>query len=199
VVSRVFGYSRVSTGPQHTENQRLEIANAGFAVEPQRFISENVSGGSAIMQRKGFMRLLDKLEGGDVLVVSKLDRLGRNAVDIIQTVEKLEASGVRVYCLALGGQDLTSAAGKMVMGVIATFAQFERDMLIERTKAGLARAKAAGRVGGRRFLLSEDQRRKALAGLAEGLSVSALARTHKVSRQTIMRLRNAGDDAKAAA
>lgn len=188
-MSRVFGYSRVSTDAQHVENQRLEIVRAGFAVEPQRFVGENVSGASAILQRPGFMRLMDRLEKGDVLVVSRLDRLGRNAIDIMQTVAKLEAAGVRVYCLALGGADLTSAAGQMIMGVIAAMAQFERDLIIERTMAGLARAKATGKVAGRKHRLDPKTRQAVLAALAAGAKVSVLARTHGVSRQTIIRVR----------
>lgn len=70
---------------------------------------------------------------GDVLVVTKLDRLGRNAIDVQQTVGMLEGKGIRVHCLALGGVDLTSPAGKMTMGVLAAVAEFERDLLIERT------------------------------------------------------------------
>ena len=79
------------------------------------------------------MRFLDRLEQGDVLLATKLDRLGRNAIEVAATVAKLEAMGVRVHCLALGGADLTSPAGKLTMGVINAVAQFERDLLIERT------------------------------------------------------------------
>src|ERR1700693_6460808 len=90
------------------------------------------------------MKLLDRLEQDDVLIVTKLDRLGRNAIDVATTVAKLADMGVRVHCLALGGVDLTSPAGRMTMGVINAVAQFERDLLIERTQAGLKRAKAEG-------------------------------------------------------
>jgi putative DNA-invertase from lambdoid prophage Rac len=76
------------------------------------------------------MKLLDRLENGDVLVVTKLDRLGRNAMDVRTTVELLSTVGVRVHCLSLGGVDLTSPAGKMTMQVIAAVAEFERDLLI---------------------------------------------------------------------
>jgi putative DNA-invertase from lambdoid prophage Rac len=111
----------------------MEIKAAGFAVEAHRLIEENISGSVAAKQRPGFMKLIDRMERGDVLVVTKLDRLGRNAMDVRATVEQLENSGVRVHCLALGGVDLTSPAGKMTMQVIAAVAEFERDLLIERT------------------------------------------------------------------
>lgn len=84
-----------------------------------------------------------------MLVVSKLDRLGRSAIDVRQTVERLAKFGIRVHCLALGGVDLTSAAGKMTMQILGAVAEFERDLLIERTQAGLKRAKAEGKVLGR--------------------------------------------------
>src|SRR3954451_9131203 len=90
-------------------------------------------------------RLLDRLEPGDVLVVTKLDRLGRNVMDVGSTVAKLAELGVRVHCLALGGVDLTSSAGKLTMNVLNAVAEFERDLLVERTQAGLSRAKAEGK------------------------------------------------------
>jgi len=86
--------------------QLQEIEAAGFKVEPRRVINETISGNVATSQRRGFIRLLDRLEAGDVLVVTKLDRLGRNAIDVGSTVAKLADMGVRVHCLALGGVDL---------------------------------------------------------------------------------------------
>jgi putative DNA-invertase from lambdoid prophage Rac len=115
----------------------------------RRVLSEMVSGSSAIEQRPVFMRLLDKLERDDVLIVTKSDRFGRNAIDVGATVAKLADIGVRVHCLALGGIDLTSPAGRMTMGVINAVAQFELGLLIERTQSGLARARAEGATLGR--------------------------------------------------
>jgi putative DNA-invertase from lambdoid prophage Rac len=188
---RTFAYVRVSTAGQTVENQIREIEAAGFKVDGRRVVSETVSGSSAIEQRPGFMRLLDKLEQDDVLIVTKLDRLGRNAIDVGATVAKLADMGVRVHCLALGGVDLTSPAGRMTMGVINAVAQFERDLLIERTQSGLARAKAEGTALGRPAVLDDVQRNAVRAGLAAGASVSALARQFGTSRQTVMRVRDA--------
>ncbi len=129
-MSRVFAYCRVSTSDQTTKNQILEIKTAGFAIESHRIIEENISGSIAAKKRPGFIKLIERLENGDVLVVTKLDRLGRNATDVRATVEMLDNSGIRVHCLALGGVDLTSPAGKMTMQVIAAVAEFERDLLI---------------------------------------------------------------------
>jgi putative DNA-invertase from lambdoid prophage Rac len=188
---RTFAYVRVSTAGQTTENQLHEIENAGFSVEPRRIVSEIVSGGTAAVQRRGFAGLMDKLEAGDILVVTKLDRLGRNAMDVRATVDKLAALGVRVHCLALGGADLTSAAGKMTMQVIAAVAEFERDLLVERTQSGLVRARADGKTLGRPGALTDSQREEVIQRLAGGDSVSALAREYETSRQTILRTRAA--------
>jgi putative DNA-invertase from lambdoid prophage Rac len=187
-MARTFAYCRVSTADQTTDNQVAEVEAAGFKVEPKRVVSETVSGSTPARERQGFSRLLDRLEHGDVLVVTKLDRLGRNAMDVRATVEALAEAGVRVHCLALGGVDLTSAAGKMTMGVIAAVAEFERDLLIERTQAGLRRAKAAGRALGRPALLSPAQQALIRTRRSEGVSLGALAREYGVSRAAIQRV-----------
>ncbi|WP_324734066.1 recombinase family protein [Pseudomonas paeninsulae] len=148
-MSRTFLYCRVSTSAQFTENQVQEVKAAGFDVQSSRVVEETISGSIAAKERSGFQKLLDRMESGDVLIVTKLDRLGRNAMDVRQTVEHLAATGIRVHCLALGGVDLTSAAGKMTMQVLGAVAEFERDLLIERTQAGLKRAKAEGKKLGR--------------------------------------------------
>ncbi|MDT8989690.1 recombinase family protein [Curvibacter sp. APW13] len=189
-MSRVFAYCRVSTSDQTTDNQVQEIAAAGFSVTPQRTITETVSGSVAAGERKGFSLLLNKLEAGDVLVVTKLDRLGRNAMDVRATVEGLTGMGVKVHCLALGGVDLTSPAGKMTMGVIAAVAEFERDLLIERTQSGLMRAKAEGKTLGRKPSLNWEQYNAVMQRISEGATVAAIAREFDTSRQTIMRMRD---------
>jgi putative DNA-invertase from lambdoid prophage Rac len=148
-MSRTFLYCRVSTSSQFTENQVQEVKGAGFDVQPTRVVEETISGSIAAKERPGFQKLLERMESSDVLIVTKLDRLGRNAMDVRHTVEHLAAAGIRVHCLALGGVDLTSAAGKMTMQVLGAVAEFERDLLIERTQAGLKRAKAEGKKLGR--------------------------------------------------
>jgi putative DNA-invertase from lambdoid prophage Rac len=178
----------VSTAEQTTDNQVREIEAAGFAVDPKRIVTETVSGSTAAMERKGFARLVDRLESGDILIVTKLDRLGRNAMDLRATVERLAAEGVRVHCLALGGVDLTSAAGKMTMGVIAAVAEFERDLLIERTQSGLKRAKDAGKRLGRPQALTSDMQEAIRSKRANGASLGLLAKEYGVSRSAIQRV-----------
>lgn len=191
-MSRTFAYCRVSTMDQTTNNQAHEIRAAGFDLQPGRVITETVSGSMAASERKGFAKLLNRLESSDVLIVTKLDRLGRNAMDVRATVEQLEAAGVRVHCLALGGVDLTSAAGKMTMQVINAVAEFERDLLIERTNSGIKRARAEGKAFGRPSALSVDQQADVLRQLGEGVPVAQVARQFDTTRQTIMRVRAGG-------
>jgi len=187
---RNFAYARVSTIEQNTDNQIQEIEAAGFKIEPHRIATEIISGSMPISRRKEFGRLLDKMERGDVLVVTKLDRLGRDAIDVSTTVSKLEKMGIKVHCLALGGVDLTSSAGKMTMGVINSVAQFERDLLIERTQSGLARARSQGKSLGRPRVLLNQQKQEVIEQLQEGKNIVTIAKNFNVSRQTIMRIRD---------
>lgn len=186
-MARTFAYCRVSTSDQTTANQIKEIEAAGFHVEAKRIIEETISGSVAIAKRPNFSKLMDRLEEGDVLIVTKLDRLGRNAMDVQATVQSLANSGVKVHCLALGGVDLTSAAGKMTMGVIAAVSEFERDLLIERTQAGLSRAKAQGRSLGRPAALSISEQEEVVK-LKEQMSLGQLAVKFGVSRSAIQRI-----------
>jgi len=189
--SRVFVYARVSTDDQTTDNQIREVASAGFDVKASRVVAETVSGSTCAAERPGFAKLIDRLEEGDVLVVTKLDRLGRNAIDVTGTVDRLAGIGVRVHCLALGGVDLTSAAGRMTMQVLGAVAEFERDLIVERTKAGLARARVEGVKIGRPAVTDDKQRAIILERLEAGQSVASLAKEFEVSRQTVMRIRDA--------
>jgi putative DNA-invertase from lambdoid prophage Rac len=129
------------------------------------------------------------MEANDILVVTKLDRLGRNAMDVRSTVEHLSNLGIRVHCLALGGVDLTSPAGKMTMGVIAAVAEFERDLLIERTQSGLARAKMEGKTLGRPQKRSTDEVHELKK---KGLTQSEVAAKLAISLSTTKRLWNKG-------
>jgi putative DNA-invertase from lambdoid prophage Rac len=185
---RTFAYCRVSTADQTYENQVHEILAAGFQVDTRRVISETVSGSTPAFERKGFRSLVSRLEWDDVLIVTKLDRLGRNAMDVRATVERLAEMQVRVHCLALGGADLTSAAGKMTMAVIAAVAEFERDLLIERTHAGLVRAKAQGKKLGRPSSLTSEQQVAVRLQRKKGTSLGSLAKEFGVSRSAIQRI-----------
>lgn len=192
-MSRVYVYARVSTEGQTTDNQVEEVRTAGFAVEPKRVVVETISGSTCAMERPGFAALVEhKLEAGDVLVVTKLDRLGRNAADVRATVQSLAAEGVKVHCLALGGMDLTSASGKLTMGVISNVAEFELDLLRERTQSGLARAKREGKTLGRPALFTASQRADIAQRRSAGMSLGKLAAEFGVTRSAIQRAVKAG-------
>jgi putative DNA-invertase from lambdoid prophage Rac len=182
-----FAYGRVSTKEQSTENQRLEIQQAGYQVD-YWFADEGVSGKVMAQQRPQFARLLGQIRDGETLVVSKLDRLGRDAHDVGSTIKLLASRGIKVIVLQLGALDLASPAGKMMLTMLAAVAELERDLLIERTQAGLQRAKQQGKVLGRPATTTAEQRTDILARHKAGASISELSRLHGVSRATIMRI-----------
>lgn len=183
----IFGYGRVSTGQQATENQRLELEQAGYAIEPDFwFTDEGVSGKVCASQRPAFKKLLGQIRKGETIVVSKLDRLGRDAIDVLQTVKQLGERSIKVVVLQLGSTELTSPAGKMLLSMLAAVAEMERDLLIERTHAGLARARAEGKTLGRPAKTTPAQRVEIREKLAAGAPVSALAREYGISRATVI-------------
>lgn len=185
-----FGYGRVSTDTQSTDNQRVELAQAGYQIPDEFWFSDcGISGKTCAMQRPRFGILLSKIRSGETLVVSKLDRLGRDAVDVMQTIDLLHERKVKVIVLQLGSTDLTSAAGKLLLTMLAAVAEMERDLLIERTQAGLQRAKAQGKKLGRPAKTTDEQRQSIRADLKIGISVSQLARQHSVSRATVIGIR----------
>jgi DNA invertase Pin-like site-specific DNA recombinase len=180
-----FAYGRVSTTEQTTKNQRREIEAAGYQVD-YWFADEGVSGKVSAMQRPRFARMLGQIRDGETLVVTKLDRLGRDAQDVGATIKMLAARRIEVIVLQLGKLDLTSAAGKLMLTMLAAVAEMERDLLVERTQAGLARAKAEGKTLGRPSKTTDEQRRQIAADYAAGVSVSELARRFAVSRANIL-------------
>ena len=182
-MSRVFAYARVSTVEQ--------ITQAGYQIEPRRHVEEQVSGSVPALQRPGFVRLLDRLEAGDTLVVTKLDRLGRDSIDVQQTVQLFEQRGVRLVVLQLGNLDLTSSAGALMVKMLAAVADFERDLIIERTQAGLARAKAEGKRLGRPTKTTEKDRQEIAKALDSGKTVSEVARAYGISRALVHNIRAA--------
>lgn len=188
----VFGYGRVSTGQQTTENQRLELERAGYQIEPDYWYADDgVSGKVAANQRPAFKQMLTQIRKGETLVVSKLDRLGRDAIDILQTIRHLGERGIKVIVHQLGHTDLTSPAGKLLLSMLAAVAEMERDLLVERTQAGLQRAKAEGKTLGRPSKTTPEQRGEIRHRLGAGETVSALARLYGVSRANIIGIRAA--------
>ncbi|TFW33586.1 recombinase family protein [Massilia horti] len=182
-----FGYGRVSTKEQTTENQRREIEAAGFTVD-YWYVDEGVSGKVSAMQRPQFAKMLSQIRDGEVLVVTKLDRLGRDAQDVGATIRMLAARRIEVTVLQLGKLDLTSAAGKLMLTMLAAVAEMERDLLVERTQSGLARAKAEGKTLGRPSSTTAEQRAAMVKRHQNGESISALAKAYEISRASVMRI-----------
>lgn len=184
----LLGYMRVSTadGRQSTDLQRDALVAAG--VDPARLYQDRASG--ARDDRPGLAACLQALRPGDTLVVWKLDRLGRSLAHLVATLQDLGARGVGLRVLAGEGAalDTTTAAGRLVFGVFAALAEFEREMIRERTRAGLAAARARGRKGGRRFALTRAQVRLAQAAMANrDTSVAELCRELGVKPVTLYR------------
>lgn len=182
---RTFAYCRVSTVDQTTENQTHAIKSAGYTLRANRVVSETISGSVPAMERPGFLSLLNKMEEGDTLVVLKLDRLGRDSIDIQTTIQQLDGAGIRVVSLDLGNTDLTSGAGKLLMQVIAAVAEMERDRIRERTREGLARAKSEGVKLGRP--VADDVTAQVHSYRRQGYSQSATAEALGISVRTVKR------------
>jgi len=183
---RIFSYCRVSTTEQTTENQILAIRQKGYEVNHARTISETVSGSVEAMKREKFKMLINhQMESGDMLVVLKLDRLGRDNIDVQNTINLLTDKGIKVVCLDLPVADLSSAEGKLMLQMFSAFAEFERNRIRERTKEGLERAKAQGKKLGRPEALATTQ--SVQSKKAEGLSQSKAAEALGLGIATVKR------------
>ncbi|EFZ7256142.1 recombinase family protein [Shigella sonnei] len=185
-MSRTFAYCRVSVETSTTENQIQAIKKAGYDIPKSRVIEEVVSGSVSAMDRDGFANLVNhKLEEGDTLVVLKIDRLGRDNIDLQNTVTLLNDKGVKLICLDLPVKDLSSSEGKLVLQLFSTFAEFERNRIRERTKQGLERARVQGKVLGRP--IASDTTRAVLEYKERGLSQSQVAKVLNLSVRTVSR------------
>ncbi len=175
----LVGYMRVSTVEQNLDLQRDALEGAGC----ERLYEDTCSG--AVVDRPGLAKALDQLRGGDALVVWKLDRIGRSLGHVVELVATLRSKGIGLKVLT-GGIDTTNSTGRLVFGIFATLAEFERDLIKERTLAGLAAARARGRTGGRPRLMTRAKLRTAMTMMADrnnvvgdvaeqlGISVSTL-------------------------
>ncbi len=184
----LIGYMRVSKadGSQSTDLQRDALLAAG--VDQAQLYEDQASGKRE--DRPGLSSCLKALREGDTLMVWKLDRLGRNLRHLINTVHDLTARGVGLKVLTGQGAaiDTTSAAGKLVFGIFAALAEFERELISERTVAGLASARARGRKGGRPFKMTPAKLRLAMASMGQPETrVGELCAEMNITRQTLYR------------
>jgi DNA invertase Pin-like site-specific DNA recombinase len=177
-----IGYARISTQDQNTQAQAAALENARC----ETIFHEQASGGR--WDRPELQRLLDQLRAGDVVVVWKLDRLSRSLKDLLMLLEKIQLAGASFISLT-EAIDTATPAGRMMMQMVGAFAEFEREMLRERTKAGLESAKRQGRIGGRRPKLTEQQQQEIISLVTSGKKSSAdAARLFQVHPSTVTRL-----------
>ncbi|CAH1388306.1 recombinase family protein [Candidatus Nitrotoga sp. M5] len=175
----IIGYARVSTADQNTALQ-IDALNAAGA---ERIYQESQSGVSR--DRLELAKCIDTLRSGDTLIVWRLDRLGRSLKDLVAIIAELEGKGVGFRSIT-EAIDTTTAGGKLVFHIFGSLAEFERSMIQERTKAGLAAARARGRKGGRPRALSADQVKKANAMLSDPtITKTEVAKHFKITRATL--------------
>jgi len=187
---RIFAYCRCSTSEQDNDNQVLAIrrSRVEFAEIPDsRVIKETISGSTQAMKRPLFSELVNsRLESGDTLIVLKLDRLGRDNIDIQNTVNLLEAKGIALTCLDLPISDITSAEGRFMLQVFSAFAEFERGRIRERTQEGLEKAKANGvKLGRPKGISKHRDAVQELKGI--GISQSSIAKRLGIGIATVKR------------
>lgn len=186
----VFAYVRVSTIDQTTSQQLTQITNAGYAVKRDRVYEEQgISGKVPALQREKFKELAGRLDKGDTLVVVKLDRLGRDTLDVITTIKWLvEEKEVAVSVLGLGVLD-GSPQSNLTMTMLAAFSTFERELISERTKAKLAQLKADGvRLGRPVKISNEALKTKAVELFGKGLSWRKVAGELGVALSTLQKM-----------
>ena len=178
-----IGYGRRSTREQPTTlaTQREALTADGC----ERIFEDTISGAKS--KRPGLDAALDFLREGDRLVVTRLDRLGRTRVDTLNTMDELRARGIIVECHH-PRLDTSDPAGRLVMAVLADLAEWERDVLIERTREGLAQARKQGKTGGRPPKLDAQQRANAITMREAGMARVEVARIFHVSTSTMRRI-----------
>lgn len=184
----VHGYLRVSTldKGQTVENQRIAIRDAGFAID---FVypENGVSGSIRAKERPEFAKMLEAVVSGDTVVVSAIDRLGRDAEDILNTVNTFQKMGVRVCVLNLGTVDITSTMGKAFVTMLSALAEMERNNLRERTRQGLIRTKEEGTYVGRPLVIHPDILERIVFEKSKDVSVECLAYDFNIPKKTIYR------------
>lgn len=184
-----FAYLRVSTTDQTTEQQLSQIKAAGHQVEADRvYVEHGVSGKVPALQREQFRKLRERMKGGDTLIVAKLDRLGRDVLDVVATVQALTEEGIALEVLGLGRLD-GSAQSRLTLNMLAAISQFEREIIGERTKAKLAQLKADGVKLGRPSKATDAAlREKAKEMMGTGASWRKTAKELGLALSTLQRL-----------
>jgi DNA invertase Pin-like site-specific DNA recombinase len=179
-----YGYARVSSDGQCLHAQQQALVAAGAV----KVFAEKLSGASAA-NRKELAKALAKLRAGDVLLVTRLDRLARSTRDLLNVLDTVNKSGAAFRSLADAWADTSTAHGRLILTVLGGLAEFERELIKTRTSEGRVRAKARGVHMGRHSALNPTQQREALARIEAGDALTDIARTFGVSHTTIARLK----------
>lgn len=188
-IKTLIGYARVSTADQSLDMQVKALKKAGC----DQVFTDVASGAKA--DRPGLQKALDYLRAGDTLMVWKIDRLGRTLPHLVQTVDELRERGVAFRSIT-DNIDTSTTNGKLLFNVIALLAEFERDLIKERTKAGLAASRARGRKGGRRATVTPEVLARARTLMdKKGMTVGEAAFALSVGRSTLYRALNGTDEA----
>jgi DNA invertase Pin-like site-specific DNA recombinase len=177
-----YGYARVSTDGQSLASQDAELRAAGCA----KVYAEKISG--ARSDRPELAKVLKRLDTGDVLIITRLDRLARSTRDLLNILDDIAKRGAGFKSLHDAWADTTSAHGRLMVTILASLAEFERELILARTSDGRTRAKARGVKFGRPTALTPHQRQEAIQRLANGEAQADVARTFNVSQATISRL-----------
>lgn len=185
MTGRLLGYARVSRDDQNLELQ-ITALNAAGCLEELIF-TDKVSGAKIL--RPGLDQCLETLKTGDTLIVWRLDRLGRSMSHLIKLIEELRQDGVSFKSICDGAIDTTTASGELIFNIFSSLAQFERRLIQERTCAGLSAARARGRLGGRRPILSSDPRVKTAKRMHEdkSMKIEDICTMLRISRPTLYR------------
>ena len=186
----VYGYARVSTDQQHTENQLLSITEkSGYTVD-KFFEDRGVSGSVPALERPAFKELFDLLKDNDTLIISKTDRLSRNLVDSLVTIEKILDKGVNLVFLSIGTSPIVmnGGFGKLIVILNSLFAEIELDTLKARTREGLERTKKSGTILGRPISISKNKILKLKKLYSEGYTQIQLSERFNLSAKTIGKL-----------
>ena len=178
----IYGYARVSTDGQSLASQDAQLRAAGCA----QIFAEKISGAKSDRPQLG--KALNRLAKGDVLMVTRLDRLARSTRDLLNILDQIAKAGADFKSLNDTWADTTTAHGRLMLTVLGGLAEFERELILARTKDGRDRAKDKGVKFGRPTALSSHQRQEAIQRLQEGATQADLARTYGVSQATISRL-----------
>lgn len=183
---KVLAYCRVSTTGQTTQNQRQSIEDSGFKVDAW-FQEEGVSGSVPAKERPEFIKMMSEAKSGDTCLVTFIDRLGRDAEDILNTINTFKKLGIRLRVTTLDSIDVTGATGKLVVTILSGLAEMEKAILIERTISGIARVKKEGVKWGVQSKITPEAMKGILTDKNEGVTLEKIGSKYGMHRNSVQK------------